>query len=136
MAAKLVSSGEAFKVYFHTGGSGSYTADVYDQSKGPFNSQEDALRWVKARLEERLGEPVEPVDVNAAVEGSDPEIAAATEQAMKEADQRQAEQEAAAARGEEWRDVGVTTTPVVKDEPVSPPGGRAPVTPPDPNSHF
>lgn len=105
---KVVSEGEFFKVFFHSGGNGTYSAECYNESKGPFNKQEDALRWVQARLEERMGKVPEPVDVNAQIEGGDADIKAATDQAMQEADKRQEAQEAAAARGEPWRDVGRT----------------------------
>jgi len=81
MGRRVVSEGQAFQVQFETSGGGSYFAIVHGEERGPFTSQEAALRHVQNKLENQLGGGTSIID----------EVDVATEQAMREADLREGE---------------------------------------------
>lgn len=77
MALRIVHEGEHFKVEFETSGGGGYYATYRGQTKGPFHSEEIALRHIRAKLEEG-GQVFD-------------EIEQAEQSALQEADRREAE---------------------------------------------
>jgi hypothetical protein len=76
MARYIQSQGDSYKVEFDTGGGGSYWAECLGDHKGPFNTKEDALRWVQNKLGGELPQS---------------EDEAATAAALAEADAKEAE---------------------------------------------
>ena len=77
MGRRTVHEGANFKVEFETAGGGSYWATYMGLERGPFHSEEIALRHIRARLQEAPGQTMD-------------EITQAEDRALLEADQREA----------------------------------------------
>lgn len=70
--------------------------------KGPFSTEDSAIRWVASRLEQHVS--------------SIAEIDDATQRALQEADLREGKQEEAAAAGADWRNAGRTDAELAKED--------------------
>lgn len=75
---RTLHEGANFKIEFDTAGGGSYWAIYLGKEKGPFPSNEMALRHIKAKLETQPGQTMD-------------EVTEAENRALREADKREAE---------------------------------------------